>query len=205
MASSPQLSPAGIDDATRRQLFLDARSALDFADAPVDPAVIREAFDLVKWGPTGNNSVPMRLALATSEAARSTVIHAASLTNRPKLVKAPMIVVVARDERYHDHFHVTAPGAQDVADRLEAHPLDRAARAERGTWMQAAYLIVGLRAVGLAVRPYGGFDPTVVDDALFANRSWRSQLLLGVGWPNLDHGAGPRKGRIDSPDAVVEF
>lgn len=205
MTISTTSSRLAVDPDVQRMLFTDARSAMNFADAPVDPALIAEVFDLIKWGPTGNNSVPLRLAIAASPEARRAVIAAANPGNRPRLERAPLIVVVARDERYHDHFSTTAPGAEAVAERLEADPADRAMRATSGTWIQLGYLIVGLRAAGLAVRPYGGFAAQEVNDALFADSAWRAQVLLGVGYPTDDHGAGARKGRVGSDLAVREF
>lgn len=194
-----------LSEDAQRLLFVEARSNVNFMDREVSPDVIREAFDLVKWAPTGNNSVPMRVAIASSPEARAAVIAAAVAGNRPKLEQAPLLLVVARDERFHDYFDTTAPGSQAVAARLEEVPEERALRAERGTWLQAGYFIIGLRAAGLAVRPYGGFDDAAVNEALFAASPWRAQVLMGVGYPTDNHGAGPRKGRVGSELAVTEL
>lgn len=186
-----------IDDTTQRRLFLDARSNTGFTQREVPDTVIRDVFDLIKWGPTANNTVPLRVAIARSDEARAAVIANAAEGNRAKLEKAPLLLVVARDNRFHDHFSVTAPGSEATAQRLEDAPDRRVSMATSGSWLQGGYLIVGLRAAGLAVRPYGGFDAAGLDQSLFEGTSWSSMMLLGVGYPSdADHGAGPRKGRV---------
>lgn len=97
-----------LDDLAQRTLFTEARSPMHFDDRPVPLDVVQSAYDLVKWGPTGSNSMPLRLAIADS------------------------------------------PGA-------------RAANSHDNTWLQLGYLIVGLRAAGLAVRAMGGFGPRGAD------------------------------------------
>ncbi|WP_430867677.1 malonic semialdehyde reductase [Demequina aurantiaca] len=195
-----------IDDTTQRRLFLDARSNTEFSERDVPDTLIRSVFDLVKWGPTSNNTTPMRVAIARSEDARAAVISNAAQSNRAKLAKSPVLLVVARDNRFHDHFSVTSPGSEATAARLEAAPERRAALATTGSWLQGGYLIVGLRAAGLAVRPYGGFDAEGLDEALFADSSWSSIMLLGVGYPPpSDSGAGLRRGRVSANVGVVSF
>ncbi|WP_084626723.1 malonic semialdehyde reductase [Demequina aurantiaca] len=203
---APPIDGLAIDDATQRRLFLEARSNTEFAEGDVPDSVIRNVFDLIKWGPTANNTTPMRVAIARSEAARSAVIDNALEGNRAKLSNAPVLLVVARDDRFHDHFSVTSPGSEGSAERLEAAPERRTTMATTGSWLQAGYLIVGLRAAGLAVRPYGGFDKEGLDNALFSDTSWGSIALLGVGYPSdSEHGAGPRKGRVSNDVGVASL
>lgn len=204
--SSEPLNSLVLDDHAQRALFLDARSNTNFADREVPADLIHDVYELIKWGPTGNNAVPLRLVIARSTEARQKVIANANEGNRPKLEKAPLIVVVARDNRYHDQFTVTSPGAESVAARLEHAPDERALKAHNGSWLQAGYLIVGLRAAGLAVRPYGGFNPAALDEALLGDTSWGSEMLLAVGYPDpSDHGAGPRRGRVPADVAIAEL
>lgn len=192
-----------IDASARATLFTDARSNTRFADRPVDLDTIRDVWELIKWGPTGNNTVPMRLLIAASDGARERLIANANEGNRPKLERAPLLLVAARDERFHE----TIPdlgGSETAAARLDGDPARRERMSHTGTLLQAGYFIVGLRAAGLAVRPYGGFDKAGMDAALLAGTSWRSEVLFGVGYPDPeDHGAGERKGRLGAERAIV--
>ncbi|MDN4478150.1 malonic semialdehyde reductase [Demequina sp. SYSU T00039] len=194
-------APFLLSDAARRALFLEARSNVAFADAAVDPTVVRRVWDLAKWGPTSNNTQPLRLVIASSGEAREAVLAAAAPGNRPKLEQAPLIAVAAHDDRFHDHHDVWAGGNPAVFDRFEADPAGRSWIARSGSMLQLGYVIVGLRGEGLAVRPYGGFDRAALDRTLMPEH-WRAEVLLGIGYPAEDHGAGDRKGRIPADTAV---
>ena len=61
----PSASPR-IDDSGLRQLFLDARTHNGWLDKPVPDSMLRELYDVVKFGPTSMNTQPMRLDLQTS-------------------------------------------------------------------------------------------------------------------------------------------
>jgi 3-hydroxypropanoate dehydrogenase len=71
--AAPLAQPALSEDAQRR-LFLDARSATRFAPRPEPVDVIKEVYEWVRWGPTGYNTSPLRIAVAGSEAARARVM-----------------------------------------------------------------------------------------------------------------------------------
>lgn len=184
-------------DASVETLFTEGRSALRFSQQPVDADLIERAYDLAKWGPTANNSMPMRLVYAQSEHARERVIARLNEGNRPKAVAAPAILVVAADHNYHEYSHITSPGVDGLKERLDSQPQWREATALRSTWLQAGYLILALRAVGLDVRPIGGFDAAGLDADLFPGSNEHSQLVLLAGHPapDGDHGAGDRRGR----------
>ena len=187
----------------RSLLFLEARSNTNFADRPVPVQAVRDVWDLIKWGPTGNNAAPLRLVVAESGEARTARIAHANEGNQPKLAKAPLLAIAARDERYHDTFDITGAGSARTFERLEEDPAARTRLSHSGAMLQAGYFIVGLRAAGLAVRPYGGFDKDGMDQALLADTSWKSEVLFGIGYPTHDdHGAGERRGRLSADQAV---
>lgn len=190
-------SPAAyaLDEQARAALFTAARSAIAFDGREVDPATVTRAWDLAKFGPTSNNTQPLRLVVARSSEARAAVIDAAREANRPRLAQAPLLLVAARHDRFHDLHQTWAAGATGVFDRFEADPEARAALAHSGAMLQLGYLIIALRGEGLALRPYGGFDKAALDASLMPE-GWRSEVILGVGWPTADHGAGDRRGRI---------
>lgn len=166
-----------LDDLAQRTLFTEARSPMHFDDRPVPLDVVRSAYDLVKWGPTGSNSMPLRLAIADSPGARATVIVHAAPGNRPKVETSPLVLVVASDRDYHEFSHVTAAGVE------------------------------GLRAAGLAVRPMGGFDHEGLTRDLLAGTAWHAEALLAVGYPEPhgNDGTGPRQGRPDWDQAARVF
>lgn len=198
------VAPASTDSRSIESIFTQGRSALRFSSAPVPAELIRAAYDLAKWGPTGNNSMPMRLVYAQSDDARATVISHLNEGNRPKADAAPALVIVAADVDYHELVHITSPGVEGLRDHLASQEERRALTAIPNTWLQLGYLTVALRAVGLDVRPLGGFDKAGLDAALFSGTGKRSQAVLLVGYPSPDgdHGSGERKGRPSWDDAA---
>ncbi len=199
------LAPFALDDAARAALFTSARSAIAFDDRPVDPALVTRAWDLAKFGPSSMNTQPLRLVAARSEAARAAVIESAMPGNRPKLERAPLLLVAAHDDRFHDHHEHIAPGMAGFHERFESNPGMRAGLAHSGAMLQLGYLIVALRAEGLALRPYGGFDKAALDASLMP-AGWRSEVILGVGHPAAgDDLSGDRRGRIAAEVGVREL
>jgi len=196
-----------LDDLAQRTLFTEARSPMHFDDLPVPLDVVRSAYDLVKWGPTGSNSMPLRLAIADSPGARATVIVHAAPGNRTKVETSPLVLVVASDRDYHEFSDVTAAGVEGLRERLAGRPDARAINSHDNTWLQMGYLIVGLRAAGLAVRPMGGFDHEGLTRDLLAGTAWHAEALLAVGYPEPhgNDGTGPRQGRPDWDQAARVF
>src|SRR5690554_974352 len=121
----------------RSLLFLEARSNINFADRPVPVQAVRDVWDLIKWGPTGNNAAPLRLLVAESDQARAALIANANEGNRAKLEKAPLLVIAARDERYHDAFDITGAGSERTYARLEEDPPARTRLSHSGAMLQA--------------------------------------------------------------------
>ncbi|WP_062200795.1 malonic semialdehyde reductase [Demequina salsinemoris] len=203
--SSPP--PFGVPEEALGLLFRDARSSTRWAEREVPDEVLREVHELVRWAPSANNSSPMRLVVVRSEHAREIVMEHASRGNRVKLDRAPLILVVASDPRYHEHLDVTAPGLPGLYEVLESRPDARAITAHDSTWLQTGFLIVALRAAGLDVRPMAGFDRPGLCRDLLGDRSWNAELILAVGYPAEDgeHGAGDRRGRPDWDTTTLEL
>jgi len=200
------LAQLALPEDAQRRLFLDARSATRWAPRPVPVAVIKEVYEWVRWGPTGYNTSPLRIAVAASEAARARVISHSNDNNRPKMQRAPLLLVAAMDERYHELSWVTAPHHAGYQQEMEERAEHRKASAYGNGLMQLGYFIVGLRAAGLAVRPMGGYDHAALDADLLAGHAWRSEVVLGVGYAlaaGEDDGAGPRRPRLTFEQAAI--
>ncbi|MFC8191404.1 malonic semialdehyde reductase [Cellulomonas sp. NPDC057328] len=186
---------SGIDDHVADRLFRDARSVGRFLDRDVPDALVREVHDVVRWGPTALNTVPLRLLLVRSPEARTRLAAHMSEGNRERVLAAPLTVVVAADPAFHRHMGRLTPHAAHLADVFAADPEGSERTARENAWLQAGYLVVGLRAAGLGVGPMGGFDKAGVDDDLLAGTGWRSLMVLNVGWPEGEgthHARAPR-------------
>lgn len=174
--------PTPLSLAALDTLFREARTFNYFLDRPVDPALLKEAATLAEFGPTEANTLPGRFLFVTSAEAKAKLGPAMSEGNRAKTLAAPVNVVVAADVAFYEHLPRTFPHVDARAWFVDRDDQGKLAAAHKSTMLQAAYLIVALRGLGLDVGPMGGFDATAVDAAFFAGTSWRTQLVMNVGY-----------------------
>src|SRR4030095_16821149 len=79
------------------QIFRSARSFNGWADRPVEDATVREIYDLMKWGPPSANSSPARFVWVRSAEEKATLAGLAAELNKPKILKAPVTVIIGHD------------------------------------------------------------------------------------------------------------
>ncbi len=186
-----------IDDATADLLFREARTAGAWTPDEVTDEQLEAAYDLAKWGPTAMNATPLRVLVVRSTEARERLARHMNDNNRSRVLDAPVSLVLAADTRFHDHLPTLAPHRAAMVPHLEAVPDQREAMARSNSWLQAGYLIVALRAVGLAAGPMGGMDAAGLDDDLLAGTGWKSFLVVNVGQVEGAEYLYPRAARLD--------
>lgn len=169
-----------IDEAAQDLLFREARTANAFSAEPVSDEQVAALYDLVRWGPTSMNAQPLRLVVVRSPEARERLVSHMFDGNKAKTSQAPISIVVAWDDGFHEQLPELFPH-KPGAKELFGDPARRAAFARDQAWLQTGYLIVGIRALGLAAGPMGGFDASGVDADLLAGTSLRSLVVINVG------------------------
>ena len=193
-----EFTPTGlaVGDDVADLLFREARTVNTFADTEVTDEQIRAVHDVVRWGPTMMNTVPMRLLLVRSREARERLAGHMAPGNRDRVLAAPLTIVVAADRDFHEHLDVLVPHLPDARERF-ADPDARETAARSSATLQAGYLIVGLRAAGLHVGPMAGLDAAGVDAEFFADNGWRTLMVLNVGTPAGPESVRPRAPRLE--------
>ena len=187
MASA--LEPAALD-----QLFCTARSFNEWSDTPVDEHVLREVYDLLKCGPTSANSCPARFVWVRSPEGKSQLASLAMETNRPKILAAPLTVIVGNDLDFPELMPKLFPARGEMMRETFRKPGLNEITAMRNGTLQGAYLIIAARALGLDCGPMSGFDNAAVDKAFFAGTRIQSNFIcsLGYGKPNSPFPRNPR-------------
>ncbi len=186
-----------IDGSTADLLFREARTVNAFSDTDVTDAQVQAAYDLVRWGPTAMNTVPLRLLLVRTPEARERLVGHMSEGNRAKTLAAPLSIVAAADLNFHEHLPVLAPHMSGVQENLAvAGEEGRAPMARTSALIQVGYLVVGLRAAGLHVGPMTGFDAAALDADLLAGTGWTSLVVINVGTPAGENASHPRQTRL---------
>jgi 3-hydroxypropanoate dehydrogenase len=170
-----------LDDAALNQLFLAARSVHQFQPIAVGDEVIVRLYELLKCGPTGYNSQPARYLFIRSQESKSKLAPALSSGNRDKTLAAPLNVIVAWDSRFHEHLPGLFP-AYDARSFFEVAPEWIEPTAKMNAALQAAYLFMAARALGLDVGPMSGFKPALVDREFFPDGRVKTLLLANLGY-----------------------
>ena len=198
-------SGLAVGDDVADLLFREARTAAAFTPDEVSDEQIAAVYDLVKWGPTALNTIPLRLLVVRTAEARAR--HAAHISegNRDRVLAAPVSLVLAADTGFHTHIPTLAPHMTALADALAGQPEQRESMARTNALIQAGYLIVGLRAAGLAAGPMGGMDAQGIDEEFFADNGWQSLLVVNVGHRDgagTHHPRAPRHTYADASQTV---
>ena len=183
------LDPQALD-----QLFREARSIHQFSDRPVKEETLRELYELLKWGPTGFNAQPARYVFLTSPESKARLESALSSGNRDKTLAAPVTVIVAYDSRFHEHLPSQFP-AYDAKGFFESAPGWIEPTANTNATLQAAYLFLAARALGLDVGPMSGFKADEVNAEFFPDGRFKAFLLANLGY-GIRNGLNPRGPRL---------
>ena len=199
--------PAGsVPAAVADQLFRSARTVRTFTAEPVTDDDLQAVWDLAQWGPTAMNTTPLRLLVVRSDEARARLAAHMNEGNRQRVLDAPLSLVLAADPSFHEFLPVLAPHMPTKRDELAAAPAAvRVGMARTNALLQAGYLIVAVRAAGLAAAPMGGMDTAGVDAEFFAQSGWQSLFVLNIGRAAGDGDAFPRAPRLglDQVSATV--
>ena len=188
-----------LPDASLDQIFRTARTHNELG-GEVSDDTLRQLYDLAKWGPTSANMTPARLVFVKSAEAKAKLEPALDEGNRAKTMAAPVTVIVAHDEDFHEKLPYLFPHT-DAKSWFEGPREGRREAAFRNGSLQGAYLILAARALGLDTGPMSGFDNAKVDEAFFAGTAIKSNFLI-----NLGHGDTsklfPRSPRLSFDEAA---
>ncbi|HWE92072.1 MAG TPA: malonic semialdehyde reductase [Pseudonocardiaceae bacterium] len=192
-----------LDQHAQDLLFREARTANKFSDEPVTDDQIRAIYDLVKYGPTSMNQQPLRVVLVQSPDARGRLVAHMAEGNQPKTASAPLVAVLAADLDFHDELPKVFPHFPGARDLFAGDEDVREYNARLNATLQVAYLILGIRAAGLAAGPMTGFDRDAVDKEFFPDGRHRSLVVLNIGKPAAEGAWFDRLPRLDYDEVVT--
>lgn len=169
------------DDATLRQVFLDARTHNKWQPKTVPDALLHQLVDVLKMGPTSANCSPARFVFVKSKAAKERLKPHLSEGNRDKTMQAPVCAIIGYDLQFYEHLPKLFPHT-DAKSWFAGKPDKIAETAFRNGTLQGGYLILAARMHGLDCGPMSGFDSAGVDEAFFAGTSTKSNFLCNIGY-----------------------
>jgi len=181
-------------------IFRDARTHTAWLDQPVDDALLRQVYDLAKFGPTSANMCPMRIVFVRSKEAKQKLKPALDGGNVDKTMRAPVTAIIGMEVRFYELLPKLYPHADAKAWFKDLPENVLEATALRNGSLQGAYFMLAARSLGLDCGPMSGFDNAKVDAAFFAGTTVKSNFLC-----NLGHGDSsklhPRSPRLTFDEA----
>jgi 3-hydroxypropanoate dehydrogenase len=188
-----------LDDTALSLLFTEARTHNAWQARAVPEALLAQLYDLAKMGPTSANCSPARFVFVQSAQAKARLQPALLASNVEKTMQAPVTVIVGSDQVFFERLPQLFPHADAKSWFIGNAPLI-AATAFRNSTLQAAYLMIAARALGLDCGPMSGFDQALVDAEFFAGTEIKSNFLINLGYGDAT-ALFPRSPRLDFADA----
>jgi 3-hydroxypropanoate dehydrogenase len=205
-AALPQVASQRLSEDALGVLFTEARTQNGWLDRPVEDDLLRELYDLMKWGPTSANCCPARILFLRTRESKERLKSALQPANVDKTMEAPVTAIIAYDSGFYDALPRLFPAMPSMKDMFVKSPALAASTAMRNGTLQGAYLMLAARSLGLDCGPMSGFDNAKVDQMFFpataggakgafvASGAVKSNFLcnLGYGDPAKVRDRGPR-------------
>jgi 3-hydroxypropanoate dehydrogenase len=180
-------------------LFRSARTYNHWLDRPVEAEQLRAIHDLLKMGPTSANCSPARFVFLQSPEAKQRLKPHLDAGNVDKTMAAPVTAIIAYDYDFYEHMPKLFPHT-DAKSWFAGRPDFIKETADRNGALQAAYLFMAARALGLDCGPMTGFNPEGVKAEFFPDKNWKADILCNIGYGD-DEGMFPRSPRFDFDEA----
>jgi nitroreductase len=189
-----------LDDNALDQLFRTARTRNGWADRPVTEEQLRELYDTLKFGPTSANCCPARFVWVRSAEGKSKLSALASANNQPKILAAPVTVIIGYDLDFSEQIPKLFPARAEAMKAAFKDPVLVQTTAFRNSTLQGAYLILAARALGLDCGPMSGFNNEAVDRQFFADTRIKSNFICSIGY-GTNENLFPRNPRLTFEEA----
>jgi len=171
-------------------LFRQARTHNVWLDEPVADDILRELYDLMKFGPTSANSCPARIIFLRTHEAKQRLLPALSPTNVGKTLQAPVTAIIGYDLRFFEETPKLFPNNPAMADVFSGAPQLAEITAFRNGTLQGGYFILAARSLGLDCGAMSGFDNAKMDAEFFtpsagnppAFHQVKSNFLCNIGY-----------------------
>lgn len=159
-------------------LFRNARTQNSWRPAAIAEELLRKIYDLAKMGPTSANCSPARFIFVVSQAAKEKLKPALSSGNMAKTMAAPVTAIIGYDTGFSEYMPELFPHEPTAKGWFKGIEEETAFR--NGT-LQAAYLLLAARSLGLDCGPMSGFDKAKVNAAFWPDGRIKVNFLCNIG------------------------
>ncbi len=169
-----------LDDDALDLIFRKARTHNGFQPIAIAEALLREVYDLAKWGPTSANSTPARFLFIVSPEAKAKLTPAMSEGNRAKTLAAPVNLVIGYDTKFYELLPELYP-REAARGWFEGKP-DVEITALRNSALQGAYFMIAARSLGLDCGPMSGFDAALINKTFWPDGRIKANFMCNIGY-----------------------
>jgi 3-hydroxypropanoate dehydrogenase len=188
------ISPEALDI-----FFRNARTHITWLDKPVSDDLLRQIYDLMKWGPTSANCSPARILFLRTREAKERLRPVLSPNNVDKTMQAPVTAIIAYDLSFYEQLPRLFPNNPAARGWFANSPQLAETTAFRNASLQGGYFILASRSLGLDCGPMSGFDNAKVDQEFFPP-TVKSNFLCNLGYGDPSK-LFPRNPRLDFDEA----
>ena len=169
-----------LDQSSIDLILTRARSHYAWKDTPVTDEQIHRMYDIVKMGSTSMNGCPARFVFVNTDEGRERVAKSLKPANVPKVMGAPLTVIVAYDLDFWKELPKLFPH-DDRRPLFDGKPEYTEDTAYRNSTLQGGYLMIAARAIGLDVGAMSGFSNAIIDEEFFKGTPLKSNFLCNIG------------------------
>ena len=189
------MSKKALDQTALDQLFFQARTHRHWQDRKINRKTLEALYALLRLAPTSSNCSPARFLFIKSPAAKERLKNCLAAGNVDQTMTAPATVIVAYDTEFYEQLPYLSP-RNNARSWFVGKPTAIESTAFRNGSLQAAYLIMAARALGLDCGPMSGFSPAQVNEEFFLDSTWKVNLLINIGYGQDDR-IHPREPRLN--------
>lgn len=161
-------------------LFRKARTHNVWLDKPLSDDLLRQLYELMKFGPTSANSCPARIIFLRTPEAKERLRPALSPSNANKTMQAPVTAIVGFDVKFYEQTPKLFPNNPAMREVFANSPQLAETTAFRNGSLQGAYMILAARSLGLDCGPMSGFDNAKVDAEFFSESAGNPPTFVEV-------------------------
>lgn len=190
-----------LSEESAKTIFTEARTYRNWLNKPIEEKILKQIYDLCKWGPTSMNCCPMRLVFIKSLEAKERLKPCLSAFNVEKSITAPVTAIIGYDLKFYDKMKTLWPHADSIKifEGKEKLIYDTALR---NSSLQGAYFIIAARSLGLDCGPMSGFDSEKLDREFFPDGTIKSNFLCNLGYGDTAS-LYPRGPRLEFDEAAA--
>lgn len=175
-------------------LFREARTHRKWQNKEVSDVLIKAVYDLMKLGATEANTCPARFVFVKTPEAKMRLKPHLDAGNVDKTMTAPLTAIIAYDIKFYELMPKLFPHEPTARSWFEGKEEKIKLVTMRNSSLQAAYLMLAARALGMDCGPMGGFNAEGVDKEFFPDGQYKVNFLCNIGYgdPSALFPRGPR-------------